>query len=168
MKPDVQRFEDNTVYFPVQLAAGERSTIQLDISMEEHAPEGVSLQPEPGEVPNSKPVWFDTGASLVTSNTLVEAIVHRSTADLEVLMTEYLGECVPAAGLPRFAVPFGRDCCITGLETLVWNPCLSRDVLFFLAKTQGKTENPWNYEQPGKIMHEMHTGELARLKEIPF
>jgi glycogen debranching enzyme len=41
-------------------------------------------------------------------------------------------------------------------------------VLYFLAKTQGKTENPWNYEQPGKIMHEMHTGELARLKEIPF
>lgn len=168
IKPDVERFSDNVAHFTIDLPPGQRKSLQLDITMEEHAPEGVSLQPEPSKTPASKPVWFDAASKLVTSNALVESIIHRSTADLEVLLTEYLGECVPAAGLPRFAVPFGRDCCITSLETLIWNPCMARDVLFFLAKTQGKKENPWNYEQPGKIMHEMHTGELARLKEIPF
>jgi glycogen debranching enzyme len=167
-KPEAGGYTDNTVTFPISLEAGERTSIELEISMHEDAPKGTNVRREPKEIPSAKPVWFDKAGSLVTSNALVEAIIDRSTADLEVLLTEYLGECVPAAGLPRFAVPFGRDCCITALETLVWNPNLARDVLFFLAKTQGKAENPWNYEQPGKIMHEMHTGELARLKEIPF
>jgi glycogen debranching enzyme len=56
----------------------------------------------------------------------------------------------------------------TGLETLAWNPHVLHDVLYFLAEVQGKEENPFTYEQPGKIMHELHSGELARLKEIPF
>ena len=70
--------------------------------------------------------------------------------------------------LAPFRRPVRPRCLITGLQTLSWNPAFSRDVLRFLADRQGKEENPWNYEQPGKIMHEMHTGELARLREIPF
>jgi glycogen debranching enzyme len=83
-------------------------------------------------------------------------------------MTEFPDDWVPAAGLPRFAVPFGRDSLITGLQTLMWNPHIARSVLRFLARRQGQTDSDFNYEQPGKIMHELHTGELARLKAVPF
>jgi glycogen debranching enzyme len=87
---------------------------------------------------------------------------------MRILMTEFPDVWMPAAGLPRFAVPFGRDSAFTSMMTLVWNPSIAHDVLCFLARLQGKEENPYTYEQPGKILHEMHTGELARLKEIPF
>jgi glycogen debranching enzyme len=167
-KPPFKSFDGNTMRFAVDLSAGEQTSVELEIKMMEEAAEGVSLDPEPGFLSKPKPAWFDASSGLSTSNTLVDVILRRSIDDMEVLLTEYLGYTVPVAGLPRFAVPFGRDAIITALQTLVWNPAIARNVLYFLAKTQGKEENPWNYEQPGKIMHEMHTGELARLKEIPF
>jgi glycogen debranching enzyme len=168
VKPDMARFEDNRMYFPIKLGVNERATIEIDLKLIVEAPEGVSLQPAPQIASVPKPTWFDDRTCIRTGNTLVNSILDRSIVDLEVLMTEFSDAWVPAAGLPRFSVPFGRDCIVTGLETLVWNPHLSRNILRFLAARQGKEENPWNYEQPGKIMHEMHTGELARLKEVPF
>ena len=168
VQPDMVRFADNQLYFDLQLQENERKAIQLNFKLAEHAPEGTSLEPKPEIARIPKPEWFDQAARVTTDNNLVQSIIQRSIDDMEVLLTEWRGLWVPAAGLPRFSVPFGRDCLITGLETLTWNHHISRDVLLFLAKTQGKEENDFNYEQPGKIMHEMHTGELARLKEVPF
>ncbi len=168
VSPTIDHFSEHSMVFHVKLANGERKTFDFSISMIEEAPEGISLQPEPELTPAPKPPWFDDCSRITTSNAQVDAVILRSLDDLQVLMTEFDDGWVPAAGLPRFSVPFGRDSIITGLETLVWNPNLARSVLRFLAHRQGKEENPWNYEQPGKIMHEMHTGELARLKEVPF
>jgi glycogen debranching enzyme len=168
VKPDMQSFKDSHMRFDVQLDAGQRTPITLEIYLIEEAPEGISLQPQPHVARTPKPEWFDDATVVTTSNGTINAIIDRSIDDLEVLLTEFEDAWVPAAGLPRFAVPFGRDSLITGLETLMWNHHLSRNVLRFLAARQGKEVNPWNYEQPGKIMHEMHTGELARLKEVPF
>ena len=166
--PDMDRFEGQRMYFPVALGANERTTIRLALALTIDAPGGAQLPAGPTIGRRARPEWFEEGTRITTSNSSVEAILHRSIDDLEILLTEFPEAWVPAAGLPRFAVPFGRDCLITGLETLSWNPRLSREVLIFLAARQGKEDNPWNYEQPGKIMHEMHTGELARLKEVPF
>jgi glycogen debranching enzyme len=168
VKPAMARFENDRMYFPLSLEVGERQTIHLEIRLIQKAPEGVSLQPSPTISASARPTWFDHAATIRTSNATINAILRRSQEDLESLMLEFDGLWVPAAGLPRFAVPFGRDSIITSLETLVWNPCFAHDTLHFLAQRQGKEVNPWNYEQPGKILHEMHTGELARLKEVPF
>jgi len=169
VNPPMARFTDRRLYFPIKLEVAERKMVTLEIKLIEKAGDDVMrLQPEPEIAKQPKPQWFDEGSTMQTSNNTVNTILQRSLNDLEVLLIEFPGCWVPAAGLPRFGVPFGRDCLLTGLETLLWNPTMSRDILRFLAKTQGKEENPWNYEQPGKIMHEMHTGELARLNEIPF
>jgi glycogen debranching enzyme len=168
VKPEMASYDDGYLHFPCNLDVNQRHVIDIYITMEQRAPEGVNVQPEPTVAREPKPEWFDRSATITTDNARINAIVQRSVDDIEVLLTEWDHLWVPAAGLPRFAVPFGRDCLITGIETLMWNDRLSRDVLLFLAKTQGKEENPWNYEQPGKIMHEMHTGELARLREVPF
>jgi glycogen debranching enzyme len=168
VSPDMDRCEDKSVYFHLALDNGQRKDIELNITMAAAAPEGISLEPQPEVTRPTKPPWWDDAARICTGNSQVDTIIQRSLDDLQILMTEFEDGWVPTAGLPRFAVPFGRDCLITGLETLVWNPNLSASVLRFLAHRQGKEENPWNYEQPGKIMHEMHTGELARLKEVPF
>ncbi len=166
--PPMQRFTEKRMYFHVSLALGERKTICVALKLVEEASGGENLQPEPRVAHQPKPEWFDKATRITASNSRVTMILQRSIDDLEVLLLQFPDAWVPAAGLPRFSMPFGRDCLITGLETLVWNPALSRAVLRFLAHRQGKENNPWNYEQPGKIMHEMHTGELARLKEVPF
>jgi len=164
----ISRWEEHTMHFALDLGGGAEELVALTVTPHEEAAPDVDLGAEPSVESVSAPEWFQESTTLTTDNSLAETILHRSIDDLQVLLTEYLGHYVPDAGLPRFAVPFGRDSIITGMQTLVWNPHLARNVLYFLAETQGKTDNPWNYEQPGKIMHEMHTGELARLKEIPF
>ncbi|GAC1323519.1 MAG: glycogen debranching N-terminal domain-containing protein [Chloroflexota bacterium] len=166
--PHMNRFEDNRVCFQVDLGINERKSMTLALSLTENSETDASLPPTEEVSRLQKPAWFDDCTRFTVSNQEVDAVMRRGVDDLEVLLTEFPDAWVPAAGLPRFGVPFGRDCLITGLETLIWNHNLSRDVLRFLAARQGKENNPWNYEQPGKIMHELHTGELARLKEVPF
>ena len=72
-----------------------------------------------------------------------------------------------SAGIPWYSTPFGRDSIITSLQTLGLNPKIAIDTLRYLAHTQGTRENPDTEEQPGKIMHELRRGELARAGEIP-
>jgi glycogen debranching enzyme len=166
--PPMDRFEDNRIYFPIELDVGERKSVVLDLKLTESVPQSDNLQANPVVNGGAKPPWFDRCTTVMTSNATLNAIIQRSIDDLETLMLDFGDIWVPAAGLPRFSVPFGRDSILTALETLVWNSHFAHDTLRFLAQRQGKEENPWNYEQPGKIMHEMHTGELARLKEVPF
>ena len=47
------------------------------------------------------------------------------------------------------------------------NPEVARDALLFLAAHQGKSNDPFREEEPGKILHEIRRGELARCGEVP-
>ena len=63
---------------------------------------------------------------------------------------------------------FGRDALITAHQLLTVNPNLARKTLQFLAKRQGRVEDAWRDEEPGKILHEYRQGEMANCREIPF
>jgi glycogen debranching enzyme len=71
------------------------------------------------------------------------------------------------AGIPWFAAPFGRDSIITSLQLLSIAPSLAAETLRTLAHFQGAVVDDWREEEPGKIMHELRRGELARAGEIP-
>ena len=73
----------------------------------------------------------------------------------------------PYAGIPWFCSPFGRDGLITALEFLPWFPQIAHGTLEFLAVHQGKKVEPFTDEEPGKILHELRTGEMANCREIP-
>jgi|AGTN01.2.fsa_nt_gi Glycogen debranching enzyme len=112
--------------------------------------------------------WRSKGVSVTTDNETFNNILERGFRDLYILRQPTpRGMCV-AAGIPWFAVAFGRDQIITGLETLPFLPELSKEVLFTLAAYQGSKVDSFTEEQPGKIMHELRLGEMALMREIPF
>ena len=103
-----------------------------------------------------------------TSNELFNGWINRSIADLRMMITETPHGPYPYAGVPWFSAPFGRDALITAYEFLWVDPQLARGVLSFLASTQATTADPAREAEPGKILHEQRTGELAALGEVPF
>ena len=102
-----------------------------------------------------------------SSETLDEGLIRRSSLDLRALLEFHEGGPYPTAGIPWYAVPFGRDGLICAYQTLAWNPDLARGTLRLLARYQGQKVDDVTEEEPGKIFHELRRGELARLGEIP-
>ena len=74
---------------------------------------------------------------------------------------------IVGAGIPWFAAPFGRDSLITSLRAAGVRARLAAETLRTLARFQGSDDDPWREEEPGKIMHELRRGEMARAGEIP-
>lgn len=102
-----------------------------------------------------------------TDNAVFNLVLDRSIRDLVALMSRYPTGPFFSAGIPWFTSPFGRDALITSLQGMLLGPEVAKGVLRFLAKNQGKQEDPFRDEEPGKILHEFRYGELARLGVIP-
>src|SRR6266550_4311739 len=74
---------------------------------------------------------------------------------------------LPAAGLPWFVAPFGRDSLIVSLQNILIYPEFARSALEILRSLQAQEDDPYRDAEPGKILHEMRYGELAHFKLIP-
>ena len=103
-----------------------------------------------------------------TSNAVFNEIVCRSLADLRMLMTATPQGKYPYAGIPWYSTTFGRDGLITALQMLWIDPSVARGVLQRLAHFQAESYDDASDAQPGKILHEMRSGEMAALGEVPF
>ncbi|MBO0681732.1 MAG: amylo-alpha-1,6-glucosidase [Candidatus Dormibacteraeota bacterium] len=112
--------------------------------------------------------WNTSSTTYGTDNQeLDHGVIWRNREDLRVLCDERQSGLFPTAGVPWYACPFGRDALITSFQTLALNPELARGSLRYLARHQGTSVDPAREEEPGKILHEMRSGELANLKQIP-
>lgn len=111
--------------------------------------------------------WFQDCTSLETDNELFNRFLWRGQSDLRALVSVHPTGLFPAAGIPWYTTPFGRDGLITGLQTMMLNPDIALGTLRFLALNQGKEVNHWREEEPGKIMHEIRVGEMSRRGAIP-
>ena len=74
---------------------------------------------------------------------------------------------MPAAGLPWFVAPFGRDSLLVSLQNILIYPHFARAALEFLGSLQATDDDPYRDAEPGKIPHELRCGELAHFKLVP-
>ncbi len=111
--------------------------------------------------------WQAQGSRWTTDAGDLDHLLRRATDDLRALHVEVDGEPVLSAGIPWYSTIFGRDSIITSLQALPLNPGMARRTLRYLAARQGTREDRYTEEQPGKILHELRRGEMARSGEIP-
>ncbi|MCL4540863.1 MAG: amylo-alpha-1,6-glucosidase [Chloroflexi bacterium] len=113
--------------------------------------------------------WRDTLCTRIeTGHAAWNAAIAENLRCLRLLLLEEPAGPYMAAGIPWFAVPFGRDALIVALQMLTVYPALAASTLRFLAAHQGQTVNPWRDEEPGKILHELRVGESVRIGLAPF
>lgn len=103
-----------------------------------------------------------------SGNEQFSALVDRSCADLQMMITDTPYGLYPYAGVPWYSTIFGRDGLISAFEMLWADPSVARGVLSVLAATQATERDDERDAAPGKILHETRRGEMAVLGEIPF
>ena len=118
--------------------------------------------------------WGDGITCIRTDNRTLNQIIDRAKQDIYLLMQSFspddsdsVNGKILAAGIPWFSTLFGRDSIIAAMQTLILNPDIARQTLAVLAAYQGRETNEWREEEPGKILHELRRGEMARCVEIP-
>lgn len=97
-----------------------------------------------------------------------QSILRQALLDLRALLLTTPEGPVPAAGIPWFVAPFGRDSLLTAFMLLPWGKEVAQGVLRYLAWRQGVVVDPFREEEPGKILHEVRIGELSRMGQVPF
>ena len=132
---------------------------------------GMLADEGPGTL-EQRPVPVGAGTALrppavETDNQLFDRVLARSFDDLHMLLTTERGDTFFAAGVPWFVALFGRDCLVTALEILAFDPGVAASTLDLLARYQGDRDDEARDEQPGKILHELRSGEMANLGEVP-
>ena len=115
--------------------------------------------------------WQERATKLTSANEEVYRLYRQSVEDLGALRLHDQDAApevwVPAAGVPWFVALFGRDSLIASLQTMLVEPGFARGALETLARYQATEIDEWRDAEPGKILHELRLGELARHHKIP-
>jgi glycogen debranching enzyme len=111
--------------------------------------------------------WGQQITQIRADKTIFNRVIERAEQDMYLLRQSFGRHKTVSAGVPWFSTLFGRDSIITASQSLMLNPQIAKETLNILATYQGKVEDEWREEEPGKILHELRFGEMARCQEIP-
>jgi glycogen debranching enzyme len=115
--------------------------------------------------------WLQAVARIETSNEEFYRLFRCALEDMSALRlpmgTEDHMAFLPAAGLPWFVAPFGRDSLIASLQNILIYPQFAYGSLDILGSLQATQDDAYRDAEPGKIFHELRYGELAHFKLIP-
>ncbi len=155
---------------------------RLQMLMNNHPVSGVHI---PGALFQAKAAemmeednWRERITQIRTDNPEINQAIERAEQDIYLLRQTFdrasthpqnpgTKGTVLSAGVPWFCTLFGRDAIIAASQILILDPKIARETLMVLAQYQGKVDDEWREEQPGKILHELRMGEMARCQEIP-
>ena len=149
--------------------AAEATAVATGAAAAVGSPIGAGPIAEPTVAEEEYGTWHERCARIRSDGELLDLSIRRSIADLRLLRNDgpLQGEHYVAAGVPWFATLFGRDSIITSLQVLPFMPDIARETLRVLADWQATEDDPDRDMEPGKILHELRVGELARTGELP-
>ena len=170
-KPDAIAFEGQRAHvaWPVTLEPGKKSSVLLtaEPSLGGRRRARRRLDTTLIRLQRTQRDWEAACTTVETDNELFDKFIAASLRDLHALMTPSPGGEIVAAGIPWYVAPFGRDSLLTAQQTLMLNPGIARNTLLALAQMQARSEDSWRDAEPGKILHELRSGELAGAGIIP-
>jgi glycogen debranching enzyme len=171
-EPDELAIRGDLVHACFRMRLGPYQTRLLSLTVEpvvegEPAPEPKEFDGAVHELRRSYEAWERECTQVVTDNELFNELLHRGLRDLRALYTPVDGGGIVAAGIPWYVTIFGRDALVSSHQLLTVNPRLASEALRLLAARQGTTRDDWRDEEPGKILHEVRQGELARSGAVP-
>jgi glycogen debranching enzyme len=111
--------------------------------------------------------WVQQITRISSDKSIFNRVIEQAEQDMYLLRQSFGKHKTVSAGVPWFSTLFGRDSLITASQTLMLNSQIAKETLILLAIHQGKIDDDWREEEPGKILHELRLGEMARCQEIP-
>jgi glycogen debranching enzyme len=159
------------LHFRLHLEPGGSRLLRLTYHLHEaEEPPGDPSPPRPPghAMPTALEEWPAAPPRVTSDDQLFNRVLRRSLVDLRMLRSQLGGHAYYAAGIPWYATLFGRDSLITAIETLPFEPGMAEHTLRLLAQLIGTRDDPEHDEEPGKVLHELRVGEVARLGLTPL
>jgi glycogen debranching enzyme len=141
---------------------------------DEHSPNGFRRRDGSQATPSMTPAgaeaeaWLAGHPRIEVDDQLTDRVLRRCLLDLRLLTSRLDGHRFFAAGVPWYATLFGRDSIITSLEALPFDVPMAEQTLRVLAGRLGTRFDDEHDEEPGKVLHELRTGELAARDLTPL
>jgi glycogen debranching enzyme len=161
---------DGQMTVPVVLERGRPWDLTLRVTPEQVYQAGAPAPPPARSLdPDRVRAWLNTLPTMAVGDLRLRRAWRRAVRDLaSLLLTGPAGAFIPAAGLPWYLAIFGRDSAITAMQSMLLGWEVPYGTLRQLGLYQGTILDAWREEEPGKIPHEVRTGELATLGRVPF
>ena len=165
------RVEGKKFTFELKITPHGSQTVNVEISVEEIKPDQELELPvkNPDQRMNQITRSYITPLeyNIQTSNNILNSIMVRSLADLNMMRMSINGYMFHSAGVPWYDALFGRDSIISALQLLPFEAEMAKSTLLVNAKFQSNRSDDWRDQEPGKMLHELRQGELANLNLIP-
>jgi glycogen debranching enzyme len=162
--------QENRVIYKIKIAPKEAYSINCTAVFQVYA-QPVSIEPYSiafNKIKTGMEKSREMVAEIYTDNEQFNNWINRSKNDLLSLLVQTPYGSYPYAGVPWYNTVFGRDGTFTALETLWVAPDIAKGVLMYQAKRQATELKHLQDAEPGKILHEIRSGEMAETGEIPF
>ena len=157
-----------TLRFALSLAPGAVEAIRLRYALHEgDAPPGPAPERRRRTAPTAER-WLRERTTIETDDELFNRVLRRSLLDVRMLHSRHGADGYYAAGVPWYATLFGRDSLITATQLLAFDPPMAEQTLRVLAGLLGTRDDPERDEEPGKVLHELRVGEVARRALTPL
>jgi glycogen debranching enzyme len=160
-----------TVAFALDLPGGGRRTIELTYTTLANGTWRLPTQARDRRTVAD--AWREARTRIRTAEALVGPSIERAAEDLLELRQWELSAELPSdawvvnAGMPRFTGFFGRDCLTAGWQAAMLGPEPVKGAIEIAAATQGRDFVARTEEEPGRMIHEMRSGPLAKLGVTP-
>jgi glycogen debranching enzyme len=159
------------VRFAMSLAPGGEELITLRYALhegDEPAPDPAASGRRLRRARRTPDAWLAERTTVETDDELFNRVLRRSLLDVRMLHSRLGGDGYYAAGVPWYATLFGRDSLICATQMLAFDPPMAEQTLRVLAGLIGTRDDPQHDEEPGKVLHELRVGEVARLGLSPL